>query len=83
MRHCQELIEPEVVREAVVVLLIRVINRFIMVTTVIVAKCGQNQSIREMLLEFCKGSCKISFDDLVVKTVRIIPLSSRRNFVRN
>jgi hypothetical protein len=68
----RQLIKPNVLHEAVVVLFKRFINGFIVITAFIVTEDGQDHRCGEVFLELGKGGSKICFNRLVVLIVWII-----------
>ena len=76
------LVEPKIVGEAVIVLLVRLINRFVLVSAIVVSKGGHDHGLREVFLKLFEGLGHVVLDRTVVGALRIISLSSSSDTMR-
>lgn len=78
-----QFVKPEVENKVVVISLVGFVNSFIVIPTVVVAKCRYDQSVWESCTELSEGSFKVFLDGSVGNTTDIRGTSGCTDFVRN
>lgn len=77
----RQLVKPQVIDKVIVVSFVDFIDGLIVVTTVIIAKSGQDNTVGEVFLKLGESRSEVGLDCPVVRAIRIVTHSVCSNFV--